>query len=645
MAHVTPAPPPRADAPRAVELRWLLLGFANAVGPGLALWAWRRPDRKAALLDNMLEAGTSPWTALWWAAGSAVLVGVLYVWVALRQRDGQERRCALRRLTALLAPLAATIIIPLLYVPDIERARRPLICTLTLVCAAALALSVTHAWPWLRERKLLQRLAVSTRAPTLTLAALLLGAAAMLIRLALLRHHALGSQIFDLGIFDNLLWHAAHGHWQTTTVLRGETFTSAHCAPILQLLAPIYMIAPGPETLIVLQVGWLVSGAVPVYLLAVHAFGEWPARRWLGVVFALMWLCHPSLHGVALFDFHALTLAAPMIIWAVYALETGRPKLWIGMIAALLLTREDLPFVVIGLGLYALAAGRRRWAALTIVAALASLAIVKLALMQHADIFMPNAEGSYRYANRFSKVIPDPETGGALDIVATVLSNPAFVIQHAITPGKMIFMAMLALPSLALFVLGGRVVWALSFGLVFTVLGSGSNLANPYLHYTVFSFPGMAAAAVFGLRNLVERVDVSRRAAVLAGLAAALTCASLLAGDRFGALGRSRAFMAGDTPLVRKLDEPARERYAWVRQVAASIPAEASVSATNSLGPHVSSRANLYYFHERPDADYLLLNLGETTRDERRTLRARVIREEIERIDQYGKELVLYRRR
>ena len=28
--------------------------------------------------------------------------------------------------------------------------------------------------------------------------------------------------------------------------------------------------------------------------------------------------------GVALFDFHALTLAAPMIPWAVYALETGR---------------------------------------------------------------------------------------------------------------------------------------------------------------------------------------------------------------------------------------------------------------------------------------------------------------------------------
>ncbi|PRP90674.1 hypothetical protein ENSA5_62930 [Enhygromyxa salina] len=640
---MTRAPNPEPDAPRPIELRWLLLALANALGPGLALWAWTRSDRKAVLLDNVLDPGASPWDALVWAAGSAALVAGLYLWVGARAQD-RERGAALRRLTLVLAPLAVTITIPLLYVPELERARRLLVVTLTAVCAGALGVSVATAWPWLRERELLARVGASTRAPPIALAALTLGHCAMMIRLGVIRHRALESRIWDLGIFDNLLYHAAHGHWQTTTVLRGETFTSAHVAPILQLLAPIYAIAPGPETLIAIQAVWLASGAIPIYLLAVHVLDEWPARRWLGVVFGLSWLCHPSLHGVTLFDFHALTLAAPMILWAIYALETERLGLWIATITALLLTREDLPFVVVALGLYALAAGRRRQAAVTIVAALATLAFVKLALMQHPDIFMPDAASSYQYASRFNKVIPNAETGGAGDIIATVLSNPGFVVQHALTPAKLIYTAMLALPTLALFVFGGRALWALSFGLIFTALGTGSNLHNLYLHYTVFSFPAMAAAAVFGLRNLVGRLDEPRRAPALAGFAVALSCAGLLGGERLGALGESAAFMSGNAPLIRELDELARERYAWLASAVEQIPEDASVSATDSLGPHVSTRARLYHFRDQPDADWLVINLAETSRGERRTLRARVRRGELERVAGYADEIAIYRR-
>jgi hypothetical protein len=388
------APP----AHQPVELRWIFFALANAVGPGLASWAGTRGDRKALLLDNALAEG-SPWGALIWAGGSAVLVGALYLLVL---RRAQDRGVALRKLSLLLAPLAAAIVLPLLYAPEIESARRLLVILLTSIFAGACGLSLATAWPWLRERALLGRLGASTRAPPIVLAVLALGQCAWMIYLGIVRHRALESRTWDLGIFDNLLFHAAHGHWQTTTVLRGESFTSAHCSPILQLLGPIYALAPGPETLIVIQAMWLASGAIPIYLLAVHAFAEWPTRRWLGVVFGLAWLCHPSLHGVALFDFHDLTLAAPMIVWAVYALEAERRGLWIAAIAALLLTREELPFVVIGLGIHAFAAGRRRQAALTILAAIATLAFVKLVLMAHPDLFMPNGESSYRYANRFN---------------------------------------------------------------------------------------------------------------------------------------------------------------------------------------------------------------------------------------------------
>ena len=551
---------------RPIELRWYLLALANAVGPGLALWAWMQDDRKAVLLDNVLGESTSPWDAMPWALGSAILVAGLYAGVA---RNAEDRGAALRRLTTLLAPLAVTIVLPLLYVPEIERARKLLVVTLTLAFSGALAISVFTGWSWLRERKLLERLAHSSRAPVAVLGVLMLGWCTMMIRLGIIRHRALGSAIWDLGIFDNILFHAAQGRWQTTTFLRGETFTSAHCSPILQLLAPIYAIAPGPETLIVMQAVWLASGAIPIYLLAVHVFDEVPAKRWLGVVFGISWLCHPSLHGVALFDFHDLTLAAPMIPWCLYALETRRRGLWIVMIAALLLTREELSFVVLALGLCALAAGHRKQAALTILAAIGALLIIKTFLMQHPDIFMPNADSSYRYANRFSKVIPDPETGGAADILATLLSNPGFLIQHALTPAKLIYMATLALPTLALFVFGGRTLWALSFGLCFTALGSGANLSNLYLHYTVFSFPAMAAVGgVWAAQCLCsDRVGSTtagargyrRRARVCEP---ALGRATRRAGQLGGVLCRQRAADAqARRPRARSLrmaDRPAR---------------------------------------------------------------------------------------
>jgi uncharacterized membrane protein len=626
---------------RPIPLHLGLLALANACGPGLALWAWTRSDRKAVLLDNVVGEA-SRWDALGWAAGSALLVAALYAWVWLK---ASERGAALRRLTYLLAPLAATITLPLLYVPEIERARRLLVVALTLVCAGSIALSAVAAWPWLRERKWLERVAGSTRAPVAVLGVLMVSWCAMMIRLGIIRHRALESGIWDLGIFDNLMHHAMHGRWQTTTFLRGDTFTSAHCSPILQLLAPIYAIAPGPEMLIVLQAVWLASGAIPIYLLAVRVFEAQVARRWLGVVFGVVWLCHPSLHGVALFDFHDLTLAAPMIPWCLYALEAERRGLWFGMIAALLLTREELSFVVIGLGLCALASGRRRQAVLTIVAAAVGLLIIKTFLMQHPDIFMPNAESSYRYANRFSKVIPDPETGGAMDILATLLNNPGFVIQHALTPAKMIYLASLALPTLALFVFGGRTSWALSFGLAFTALGSGSNLHNLYLHYTVFMFPAMVAVAVFGLHNLASRFEAPRREAVLAGFAVALVCASVLAGERLGALGRSEAFMAGHAPLIRELDDEAQARYEWLHLQLEQIPEDASITASNSLGAHVSTRDRAYYFRERPEAEYLLVRESELTKEERWDLFERVQTGELEILASRDDEIYVYRRR
>lgn len=621
---------------------WVLAGL-NGVGPGLALWALASSDRGDWLLHNH---GTAPRSfALGWALASLLVVMGLSAW-AWRKRGLEGLRCLHR----ILAPGAASLALATLYAPEVERSRTLMVYLLIVVLAYAVGVSVSQlrrATARVRVRADVGRLSVlrSRWLPRLVLAVGIIVHAAMMVRLGIVRHQALGSRIFDLGIFDNLLHHAAAGRWQVTSVLKGGRFTSAHCSPLLQVLGPLYRVWPGPQTLIAFQAVWLALGAIPLFLLAEHAFRNHPARSVVGLVFGLAWLCNPSLHGVTLFDFHALSLAAPLMVWAIYALHTERRAVFWISLGLLLLTREDLPLYCLGMGLYAFARGDRKAAAIVVVASLAMLGVYRLVWMNHPAIFMPDTEQTYRYANRFKEVIPDPENGGMKDVAMTVATNPGFVIQHALTKAKLRFACGLLVPTLGLALRGGRALWPASFGLTFAVLGSGSNLANLYLHYTVFLFPPLLCAAVFGLRNTVgpREEGPAEVDAKMAGWCAALMLTSVLVADKVGALRNSTAFYAGPLPLTRELDEQQRAIYAWVEQARAEIEPDATVAATNALGPHVSSRDWLFNFRHVKEADYLLLDLQNVTEADHVDLAARVRRGEIEAVSRFEERFVLYR--
>ena len=89
-------------------------------------------------------------------------------------------------------------------------------------------------------------------------------------RLGVLRHRSLASRIFDLGIYDNIMWNTMHGRVLGCDFVRGGNHVTAHVDPVLVLLTPLYALAPGAETLIALQAAAVLSGAAPVFLLALR---------------------------------------------------------------------------------------------------------------------------------------------------------------------------------------------------------------------------------------------------------------------------------------------------------------------------------------------------------------------------------------
>lgn len=646
------APPPTGEPPSEASgfAGWLLAALAG-VGPGLAIWALSRPDAKAWLLGNALPPSDGArLTAVAWGLGSAVLVGALALALRRRGLDGPR----LLRLAALpaTAPLWA-----LALVPGIERQSPRLCLLLVVVLAIASGISGSAALgPWIDRAAARRWPAWSRRVPGALVVALAVGTGVMLCSLAIVRHHDLGSRNFDLAIFDNLLYQASLGRWQVTTFLRGDTFTSAHVSPVMQLWAPLYWIAPGPETLITAQGVWLVSGAIPAYRLATHGLGGDGWARWVAASLALAYLMHPSLHGVSMFDAHALVLSAPLVLWSLDALHRRQWRRYAVFVTLLVFVREDVPFVAMGIGLHAALTLRERTVgALTFGGALVGLLIMKLGLMTHPDLFMPNTEESYRYANRFNHVIPDPETGGATDIAITVLGNPGFVVQHALSRAKLTHLAILAVPCLGLCFVQRRAWLPMAFGLSFALLGSGAALHDPYLHYTVFLFPAMIAAAAEGARVLLRRwqaraTDEPGRAAVrrrgAVGLALAIAVAAVLSADLFGALTDSQRFTAGYVGIVREQSEPSRERLAWVRAQVERIGPHASVAASDSLGPHVSTRERAYHFPHRTEADWLLLRESDLSKKDRAVLRTVVQGGRYVRVDTWDDDpIALWQRR
>ncbi len=82
----------------------------------------------------------------------------------------------------------------------------------------------------------------------------------------LFRHWHFGSSAFDLGIFDQAVWHLSRLELPASTIKGVSNLFGDHFHPVIALFAPLYWIASGPETLIAAQAALLAASIIPVFL-------------------------------------------------------------------------------------------------------------------------------------------------------------------------------------------------------------------------------------------------------------------------------------------------------------------------------------------------------------------------------------------
>jgi len=416
-----------------------------------------------------------------------------------------------------------------------------------------------------------------------TLAAAIAAYGAAFAALSVLRQRAFATGRFDLGNMVQAVWWTAHGHPLRMTNLHGQQISrlAAHVDPLLAVFGPLWWIWPSPDLLLVVQALAIAAGAWPVYKLAVKHLGS--PRAGLG--FALAYLLYPATGWLTLNEFHPVALATPLLLFAFWYLDNDRLLPFALCAIAAAASKEEIGLVVAGFGVwYAVARGRTG----------AGLAIAGLGFAWSAiaiAVVIPHfhTAGESDFYGRYSEV-----GGSAAGIVKTAFTHPGRIAHAAFSGRDLRYLAQLVLPLAGLSLLAPLVLVAALPELAINLLSATPTQTSIHFHYTAGLIPPLVIAAVLGARRL------PRWAIPVAIVAVA---AALVGNYRLGPLPGWRNLPGGSTFQATSARVSEHDRIA--ARALTLIPKNAVVSATNTLGAHLSARRRVLSFPYLQDATWI----------------------------------------
>ena len=165
---------------------------------------------------------------------------------------------------------------------------------------------------------------------------------------AVIGHLGLGTNAYDLSVFDYALWSLANGGHGVVSFL-GHSIFSEHFMPVLYALTPVHWLFPSPVLLLVLQPVAAAAAAVLFRRVMDTQLGVSP---WLATTMMLMFLLARRTHSAMAGYFYPEVFQAPLTFAVVLLWSTRAWVAWPCMIA-LLSTKEDAPLYLAGFALFA----------------------------------------------------------------------------------------------------------------------------------------------------------------------------------------------------------------------------------------------------------------------------------------------------
>jgi uncharacterized membrane protein len=375
-------------------------------------------------------------------------------------------------------------------------------------------------------------------------------------------HRGFGTFSYDVGLYDQGLWLLSRFEAPFVTLM-GRNLFGDHSSLVLFLVLPLYWIAPGTETLLVVQSLVVAAGAIPTFLFARRVL----ASESLALLAGLVWLANPAVAGTTLENFHPDSFQGLFVPLALWALLERRWKVFALAVLLVLSVKEDAFLLVVPLGIWIAARVDRRKGLATVLAGLVAALVTMYAIMRPLT-GVPTRNG-WR--------VPFGGVGGLL--IETVTA-PWNVAAHFLDADRLVYLFQMTAPFLALFVLSAGLAAVSSVVLFVNVLSTYWYQHNIAYHYSIVAVPALLFATVHGVAALRPRAKHR--------MIGAVAVSSLLASVLWSPHNLS----------LSARETPSRENPAVVaaHDILASVPERASASFYDPLVPHAAHRTGLYFF-------------------------------------------------
>lgn len=255
--------------------------------------------------------------------------------------------------------------------------------------------------------------------------------------LSIIKYLTLHTCSGELGWYDNKVWNIS----QATSLLDGlKVASTGYFQPILIVHGFLYKIWDSPIFLQFLQTGAVVSGVIPLYLIAKEKLQE---KLWvLSIVF--LYLLYPPVEYNATMEFHPDHICIPLFLWAFYFVEKRR--YWQAVILVGLggLAKEPLLLNAAFFGLYIfLAKGRWRIGISVFVFYLAMFSLIIFVVQPSLTPYYKEL-GSVVHGSNFGYLVPS-NSDGFVDYLSKVIHGMLTWKSR-----KMLLIAMLLMPFLCI---------------------------------------------------------------------------------------------------------------------------------------------------------------------------------------------------
>ncbi len=401
---------------------------------------------------------------------------------------------------------------------------------------------------------------------------------ALLAWLSVAAYRGYNLRTFDLGAISQAIWQATRGTPLVYTHMGVPLSRLAeHVEIIYFLLAPVYALRPSPETLLILQALFYALGALPVYVLARRRLGN----NWLALLLAVVYLFYPVGQTAVLFEFHADTIAAPLLMFAIEAADRRHwQSYWVWLFLALA-SKFYVSVPVTMMGLLFWWRGERRLGKWTAAAGIGwflfSFGLVRALFAPAEDAANLKATPGSYFNFYFGQI--------------SVMGQSALP--------RLLNAVLVYLPSLFLGVFAWEWLIVASSTIVPVLLSSGIGPSYSYVfHHYVLAVPFLVTAVIYGAetRRKREAAAPKKRLFPWQSWVVLTLLVTLALNFMFVNVPRDpnyylSAGREGRTANVYRITERDVLKSEWLAEV---VPDEAAVAANRLLGVHLINRAEFY---------------------------------------------------